>query len=139
MAEDGLQGVERLMRRFAAMTHAVRKAVAPVVMGEAQGMAEQMKRIAPRDDAHDDGQKLSEHIYAEEGRLGDISAVVIADAVDGKGRAKASRVELGHMAADGKIVPPSPFFYPVVRANRKRVRRNILKAMRQAIRKEAGL
>jgi len=139
MADEGLEGVARLMRRFDRMTPAVRAAVAPVVMEEARGMADQIIRIAPYDPAEDDGQHVRDGVRVEEGRLGDISAVVISDAKDAEGRPKAPRVELGHMAANGVQVPASPSFYPVVRASKKGVKKRIAAAARKAIRKEAGL
>lgn len=106
---------------------------------QAEEMAAQMRRIAPLDPTPDDGQHVRDHIHVEEGRLGDVSYVVISDAKDGQGRPKAARVELGHKAADGTHVPAQPSFYPVVRTSQKRVKRRITAAMRKAIRKEAGL
>lgn len=102
-------------------------------------MAEQMRRIAPRDEDPNNGQQVRDHIRVEEGRIEEISAVVISDAKDAKGRPKAPRVELGHRAADGSKVEPSPSFYPVVRSSRKAVKRRIAASMRKAIRGEAGL
>lgn len=132
-------GVARLMRRFERMTPAVKKATGEQVKTEAEGMAAQMRRIAPRDNDPNNGQQVRDEIRVEKGRIEEISAVVIADAKDAKGRPKAPRVELGHRAADGTPVPPSPFFYPVIRAGRKGVKSRIAKAMRKAIKTEAGL
>lgn len=139
MADEYTRGVERLMARLSKMTPAVRKAAGQEAFMQAEQIAADMRRIAPYDPADDDGQHVRDHIRVEEGRLGDVSYVVIADAKDAKGRAKAPRVELGHKAADGTEVPASPFFYPVVRASSKRVKRRLVSAMRRAIRKEAGL
>lgn len=131
--------VARLVRRFERMTPAVKKATGERVKAEAEAMAGQMRRIAPRDDRPDNGQQVRDHIRVEKGRIEEISAVVIADAKDAKGRPKASRVELGHRAEDGTSVPPSPFFYPVIRASRKGVKSRIARDMRKAIKQEAGL
>lgn len=139
MADEGLIGAERLMRKLASMSPAVRKAAGQEAFMQAEEMAAQMRRIAPRDDDPNNGQQVRDRIRVEEGRLGDISYVVISDAKDAEGRPKAPRVELGHKAADGTHVSPSPSFYPVVRASQKRVKRRIASAMRRAIRKEAGL
>ena len=139
MAKGGLEGVERLMRKFGRMSAAVRKAAGQEAFMQAEEMAAQMRAIAPRDEDPNDGERVHEHIHVEQGRLGDISYVVISDAKDAKGRAQAARVELGHKAADGTHVPPSPSFYPVVRASRKRVKRRIKSAMSRAIKKEAGV
>lgn len=139
MARGGLEGVERLMRKLERMTPAVRKAAGQEAFIQAEEMAAQMRAIAPRDDRPDNGEQVRDHIYVEEGRLGDVSYVVISDAKDAQGRPKAPRVELGHKAADGAHVPPSPSFYPVVRSSQKRVKRRITSAMRRAIKKEAGL
>lgn len=139
MARGGLEGVERLMRKLERMTPAVRKAAGQEAFIQAEEMAAQMRAIAPRDDRPDNGEQVRDHIYVEEGRLGDVSYVVISDAKDAQGRPKAPRVELGHKAADGTHVPPSPSFYPVVRSSQKRVKRRITSAMRRAIKKEAGL
>lgn len=139
MAKGGFEGVERLARKLARLTPAVRKAAGQEAFMQAEEMAAQMRRIAPQAEDPNDGEKVREHIHVEEGRLGDVSYVVISDAKDAKGRAKAARVELGHKAADGTHVPASPSFYPVVRASQKRVKRRITSAMRRAIKKEAGL
>lgn len=139
MAKGGLEGVERLMRKLNRMTPAVRKAAGQEAFMQAEDMAAQMRRIAPVSDEPNDGEKVREHIYVEEGRLGDVSYVVISDAKDAQGRPKAPRVELGHKAADGSHVAASPSFYPVVRSSQKRVKRRITSAMRRAIKKEAGL
>lgn len=139
MAKGGLEGVERLTRKLNRMTPAVRKAAGQEAFMQAEEMAAQMRRIAPQAGEPNDGEKVRDHIHVEEGRFGDVSYVVISDAKDSKGRPKAPRVELGHKAIDGTHVPPSPSFYPVVRASQKRVKRRILSAMRRAIKKEAGL
>lgn len=139
MAKGGLENVERLMRKLNRMTPAVRKAAGQEAFMQAEEMAAQMRRIAPNDGIANNGEQVREHIYVEEGRLGDVSYVVISDAKDAKGRPKAPRVELGHKAADGTHVAASPSFYPVVRASQKRVKRRITAAMRKAIKKEAGL
>lgn len=139
MAKGGLEGVERLARKLARMTPAVRKAAGQEAFMQAEEMAAQMRSIAPRADEPNDGEKVRDHIHVEEGRLGDVSYVVISDAKDSKGRPKAPRVELGHKASNGRHVPPSPSFYPVVRSSQKRVKRRITAAMRRAVKKEAGL
>lgn len=139
MADRGLEGVDRLMRKLNRMTPAVRKAAGQEAFMQAEEMAAEMRSIAPVDPDPNDGERVREHIHVEEGRLGDVSYVVISDAKDAKGRPKAPRVELGHKAEDGSHVPPSPSFYPVVRASQKRVKRRITAAMRRAIKKEAGL
>lgn len=135
---SGIEGLERLKRKFAGMTPAVRARLAPQVMTEAKDMAAQMIRIAPSDGDASNGEQVRDHIYAEEGRLGDISAVVISDAKDAKGRPKASRVELGHTAENGAQVPASPSFYPVVRARRKGIKKRLAATARKAIKAEAG-
>lgn len=137
--DEYARAVARLIRKFERMTPAVKKATGEQVRTEAEAMAGQMRRIAPRDDRPNNGQQVRDHIRVEKGRIEEISAVVIADAKDEAGRPKASRVELGHRAADGTPVPPSPFFYPVIRASRKGVNSRIAKAMRKAIKTEAGL
>ena len=138
MAEDDFERrVARLMAKIDRMPKAVRKAAGQEAFLAAEDMAAQMRRIAPSDDSPDNGQQVRDHIRVEQGRLGDVSYVVVADAKDAQGRAKASRVELGHTAANGKQVPPTPFFYPVARASRAAVARRIANAMRRAIRQEA--
>lgn len=128
------------MRKLNRMTPAVRKAAGQEAFMQAEDMAAQMRMMAPVDkDPDGGGEHIRDHIHVEEGRLGDVSYVVISDAKDAKGRPKASRVELGHKAANGKIIEPRTSFYPVVRASQKRVKRRITAAMRKALRKEAGL
>ncbi len=129
----GIEGLERLRKRFDAMPKKAREAAANMVRKSAQEMEAQMVAIAPKEDANTGDQNLAEHIYWEEGRLGDVSAVVIADAKDAKGRPKAARVELGHMAPNGIQVPAEPFFYPVVRTNSARIKRRIARAVGRAL------
>lgn len=139
MANGGLEGVERLTRKLSRMTPAVRKAAGQEAFMQAEEMAAQMRRIAPRDEIANNGEQVRDHIHVEEGRLGDVSYVVISDAKDAKGRPKASRVELGHIAVNGRQVEPSPYFYPVVRSSQRKVKRRLANAMRRAIKKETGL
>ena len=132
-----IENVERLMRKFSRMTPSVRKATGQRVFFEAEAMASEMIAIAPRDDDPNNGEQIRDRIYAEDGRLGDVSMVVIADAKDARGRPKAPPVELGHKdAKSGKIVPAEPFFWPVVRLRRKGAARRIKSAMSRAVKKE---
>lgn len=135
MSED-IEGVNRLLARFAAMPANVRKDAGQEAFLGAEEMVARMKSIAPRDDGQDGDEKLVDRIYQEEGRLGDISYVVISDAKDAKGRPKAPRVELGHMAADGTPVPAVPHFYPVVRTLGPKIRRRIASAVTRGLRKK---
>lgn len=137
MASKGLEGVDRLMRKIERLPPAVRKAGGQEAFLEAESWAAEMRAIAPRDDDPGNGEQVRDRIYVEEGRLGDMSYVVISDAKDAEGRPKAVPVELGHRAANGKHVPPQPSFWPVVRARRKATARRIKAAMSRAIRKEA--
>jgi len=135
VSED-IEGLNRLMARFAAMPANVRKRAGQQAFMGAEDMVATMKAIAPRDDGEDGDQKLVDHIYQEEGRLGDISYVVISDAKDSKGRPKAPRVELGHVAADGTQVPAVPHFYPVVRTLGPKIKRRIASAVTRELRKK---
>ena len=132
----GIEGLDRLMKRFEAMPDNVRKKAGQEAFMGAEEMVAQMKAIAPRDDDEDGDQKLVDHIYHEEGRLGDVSYVVISDAKDAKGRPKAPRVELGHMAPDGSHVPAEPHFYPVIRTNSARIKRRIASAVSRELRRK---
>lgn len=118
------------------MPAAVRKVAGQQAFLGAEEMVAAMRAIAPRDDSQDGDQKLVDHIYQEEGRLGDISYVVISDAKDAKGRPKAPSVELGHMAPDGTHVPAVPHFYPVVRTVGPKVKRRIASAVTRELRKK---
>lgn len=137
MASKGLEGVERLARKFAAMPQAVRKAAGQEAFLGAEALAAEMRAIAPRDDDPANGEQVRDHIRVEEGRLGDVSYVVIADAKDAEGRPKAVPVELGHRAVDGTHVKPQPFFWSTVRARRKSIQRKIKSAMTRAVKKAA--
>jgi hypothetical protein len=132
----GIEGLDRLMKRFDAMPANVRKRAGQQAFLGAEEMVAGMKAIAPRDDGKDGDEKLVDHIYSEEGRLGDVSYVVISDAKDSKGRPKAPRVELGHLAPDGSQVPAEPHFYPVVRTVGPKVRRRIASAVTRELRKK---
>lgn len=115
------------------MPAAVRKAGGQEAFLGAEAMAAEMRNIAPRDNNPDNGEQVRDHIRVEDGRLGETSYVVIADAKDAKGRPKAVPAELGHKAANGTHVAATPFFYPVVRARRKSINRKIKSAIRRAI------
>jgi HK97 gp10 family phage protein len=125
----GIEGLERLRRRFDAMPAKARAAAVKMVNKSADELVAQMKAIAPRDKGN-----LRDSVRKEEGRLGDVSAVVLADAKDERGRPYAARVELGHMAPDGSQVPAEPFFYPVVRVNRARIKRRLARAISKGLR-----
>ena len=137
MADDDFdRKIAALMRRIDKVPAAVRKAAGQEVFLSAEHIAAEMRRIAPRDARADNGQQVRDHIRVEEGRLGDVSYVIISDAKDAEGRAKASRVELGHTAADGTQVSPEPSFYPTWRINRAGASRRIASAMRRSLRQE---
>lgn len=133
----GLEGVERLTAKFARMTPAARKAAAKVVHKVAHAKARKMKAIAPVDFDGDHPGRLRDSIHVEEGRFGDISAVVIADARDENGKPYAAPVDLGHTAEDGSQVPAVRFFGSVVIADKKKDKRAIASAISRAIRAEA--
>lgn len=135
---SGIEGIERLQARFARMTPKVRAAAKKAVRKNAALLVREMKAIAPVSMDGDHPGRLRDSIHAEEGRLGDVSAVVIADAKDEKGRPYAPPVELGHAAEDGSQVPAEPFFYTTVRRRRKRIKRSIAGAISKAIKGEAG-
>ena len=135
MSQRRIENLDRLQRTLARMPQRVRNAAGRAAFEVADSMVAQMKFIAPRDDTPDGDEKLVDHIYMEEGEIGDVCYVVISDARDSEGRPKAPRVELGHMAADGTQVPAEPYFYPVVRTNRVRGRRRIASAISRELRK----
>lgn len=132
MARGGIEGLERLIRRFDRMPAKARAAAVKMVNKSADELVTQMKGIAPVSQDDNPGQ-LRDSIRKEPGRLGDVSAVVLVDAKDKKGRPYAARVELGHMAPDGTQVPAEPFFYPVVRVNRARIKRRIARAVSKGL------
>lgn len=129
----GIEGLERLRRRLDAMPAKARAAAVKMVNKSADELVAQMKAIAPVSQDKNPGE-LRDSVRKEEGRLGDVSAVVLADAKDDKGRPYAARVELGHMARDGSHVPAEPFFYPVVRVNRARIKRRLARAISKGLR-----
>ena len=128
----GIEGLERLRRRLDAMPAKARAAAVKMVNKSADELVAQMKAIAPVSQDKNPGE-LRDSIRKEEGLLGDVSAVVLADAKDDKGRPYAARVELGHMAKNGVQVPAEPFFYPVVRVNRARIKRRLARAVSRAL------
>ena len=129
----GIEGLERLRRRLDAMPAKARAAAVKMVNKSADELVAQMKAIAPVSQDKNPGE-LRDSVRKEEGRLGDVSAVVLADVRDDKGRPYAARVELGHMAPGGSQVPAEPFFYPVVRVNRARIKRRLARAISKGLR-----
>lgn len=134
---SGIEGVERLMAKFNRMTPRVRAAAKKAVDKSADELVSQMRAIAPVDEDGDTPGRLRDSIHKEEGRFGDVSAVVIADARDENGKPIAAHVELGHAAKDGSQVPAEPFFYTTVRVNQKKIKRRIASAISRAVKADA--
>jgi len=125
------------MAKFAKMPSRVRAAMKRSVDRNADSLVSQMRAIAPVSADGDHPGRLRDSIRKEEGRLGDVSAVVLVDAKDENGKPYAAHVELGHAAVDGSQVPAEPFFYPVVRINRKKIKRSIASAVSRAVKADA--
>lgn len=133
--------------RIDAIPDAVREAAARELERGAEEMVQEMRRAAPYD-AEPDGMHIREHIgwtwgpapagsfTIAEIRSGPdvgveyaaLSITIYANAKDKQGRPYPSWVEFGTKRSGAR-----PFFWPVYRKHRRRIRSRVLKAIREAI------
>lgn len=134
MADNRFQNRARLLKKLKAIPAAVRAAVRAEMDAQAACLVEQIRPAVPRD--HGD---LADSLEWRRNLRGDKIGVIITEggndpsARDGKPGSKARAVEFGRpdMAAQ-------PHFFPIYRANKRRIRAAVIKAARNAIRKEFG-
>ncbi len=133
--------------RIDAIPDAVREAAARELERGAEEMVQELRRVAPYD-AEPDGRHIRENIGWTWGdapagsftmaqiRSGPdagveyaaLSITIYANPKDAKGRPYASWVEFGTKRSGAR-----PFFWPVYRKHRRRIRSRVLKAIREAI------
>lgn len=143
MADDG--GIARLQRRMAAIPEEIRKDAGKSVVKQANKMAGTMEALVPVDDGD-----LKESIkvtgpgqrtpaYSQPGGSMVVPENAAAITVGNEDVRYGHLVEYGHKnGLHGTVVPPHPFFWPAVRLEGKKARRNIKSAVSRTVKKHWG-
>lgn len=127
-----IEGTAALQAKLNAMPDKVVAGVRAALWDAVSGIVAQMKTIAPVDTIGPNPVHLRDHIHAEAGPH-ELAFDVIADPLDEQGNGYAAHVEYGHKAQDGSHVPAEPFFWPVIRINKQKVRNRITRATNKAL------
>ena len=133
-----VQGASELSRYLAALPDRVKAPIQAAIDETADEFVAQAKAIAPvAPDFEVHPGQLRDSIHKEaNGR--EMSATVLADARDEKGRQYPAHVEYGHTdERSGAHVPAEPFFWPTYRVTKKRARARVAKALRQVVKGES--
>ncbi|MDO1560419.1 HK97 gp10 family phage protein [Brevundimonas sp. 2R-24] len=134
-----IEGVERLKRRFENMPKAVQRETRQAVEGEANRVADRMRAVVPVEDGD-----LKESItVTTEGRKTPSYSHPSGSHIVPEGAAEITagngKVRYAHMVEYGtKKMQAEPFFWPTVRVERPKVRRNINKAIRKGLQEAKG-
>jgi hypothetical protein len=164
MARARMLNLAAVKARLARLPPAIRKATAGAVAKEADGLAEAVRRAAPKGKTGN----LAKSVRVEPGDHEGAMRVVVGGPLttkkigartynrfvaigsgDTAGRVKtpggesvvydyAVGVEHGHRTPDGKHVPAKPFLYPTYRARKKAMSRRIKAAARRAIKSQTA-
>jgi hypothetical protein len=139
MADAKFVNKAAVWQRFAKIPDLIAAECGKQLAEEVDGLVQAQKRACPVsvDLEKTPGElRASIHAYANPDRP--MSYRVIADARDDKGEFIGPHVEFGHLATNGRHVPPKAFFFPTYRARKKAMRRRMLAAARRAIKKFQG-
>lgn len=143
MADDG--GIGRLKRRMAAIPKAVRAAVEPELLKQAEAMAGTMRQLVPVDDGD-----LRDSIavtgpgkvtppYSQPGGMMLVPENAVVVTVGNEDVRYGHLVEYGHAGGfGGSVVPPHGFFWPSVRLHNKRATAALKRSIRKAVRANWG-
>ncbi len=139
MADDG--GLSSFQRRMQAIPKAAREAVRPVLVREADDMADTMRNLAPVDSGDlrssiavtEPGQSTPP--YSQPGGSTLVPENMVAITVGHTNVRYAHLVEYGHGGGfNGSTVPPKPFFWPAFRLHRVKAMQAIKRGIGKAIR-----
>lgn len=132
-----VKGVRRTQALLAAIPDEVAAEIKKAQAAGAAVLVSRMKAVAPvaAQDTHPGALRAS--IHAEPGAH-DLAVKVTVDAVDERGRFYAKHVEHGHKFSDGGHAAAKPFFYPVLRVERKRIRSAVQRALRTGMKRAAA-
>lgn len=124
-----------LLKRLPA---AVKEAVARQLQNEVDALVAAQKRAAPVDPKSENPGALRDSLRAYPTPNRELSYRIIADARDEHGHVFAGHVEYGHLARDGKHVPPRPWFWPTYRARKRAMKRRLSSAASKAAKAAAA-
>jgi hypothetical protein len=132
----GVKGLARTQTLIAALPDEIVAGLAAVFNNGADRIVSRLKEVLPLSDLDKHPGALRESAHKEAGPT-DIGAKVTVDAKDERGRYYAKHVEHGHKARDGSHVAAKPAFYPTVRLEKARIRREARAALTDAARRAA--
>lgn len=129
--------VERATALIAALPEEVTRNLKAVFNAGADRLVDTLHHALPIDemDPHPGALRASAHKAPGSTPL---SVKVVVDARDAKGRFYAKHVEHGHKTKSGAHIAAKPAFYPAVREEKKRVRREAAAAVRKAVKQTAA-
>lgn len=117
---------------------AMKQALASQLGVETDGLVEAIKRAAPVDkDLEKTPGELRDSVHAFPGKR-ELQNRIIVDAKDAKGEFIGEHVEFGHLAEDGRHVPPHPFVFPTYRARKAGIKSRLRKAAVAAAKRVAA-
>ena len=127
-----IEGLAELQRKIDALPDKLISGVREALWGGVSDAVAQMKAIAPVDTIGANATHLRDHIHAEPGPH-ELAFDVIADPLDPEGRGYAAHVEYGHRAENGKHIPAEPYFWPVIRVNKRKIKNRVSRATTKAL------
>lgn len=117
-----VEGLARLKARFASIPKRMKASVKAAIDLSADELVAFQKRLAPKDEG-----ELEASIHTEPGRH-ELSVAVVASVPKGI-------FDVARLQEFGTVdMPAQPFFFPPFRANRKRMRSRIGRAVGKAVR-----
>lgn len=134
MADD--DDLNRILKRLGGIPQAVRKAMQQPLDQSADEMVGMMKGVAPREDGD-----LQASIQKEAGPHELSRRVVAGGAATTRPVRNGADAEYDYAMAQElgtKEMPANPFFFPVVRSLRKRIRNRLKRAGSKAVREHWG-
>lgn len=128
-----LKNLDRVLAKLARIPDAVREELRKELAETARDIVTEMKArapVAPEFERHPG--ELREHIASRPGRM-ELAVQVVCDPRTEHGVGYAPHVEFGHRTKDGGHVPPKPFFYPVLREQKRKAARRIRAAAKRGM------
>lgn len=133
----GVKGLARTQALIAALPDEITAALKAVFEAGADRIVGTLHRVLPINDLDPHPGALRDSAHKVEGPT-PIAVTVVVDAKDAKGNYIAKHVEHGHKARDGSHVAAKPAFYPTVRLEKKRIRKEANAALRGALKAAAA-
>lgn len=133
----GIEGLARTQTLIAALPDAIVAELHQVFDEGADRIVSTLKQVLPISDLDPHPGALRASAHKEPGPT-KLAVKVVVDARDARGRFYAKHVEHGHKAKDGSHVAAKPAFYPTVRLEKKRIRREAYAAVNRAAKRAAA-